>query len=145
MSFSDFPCNSCGWCCKRTPCPLGLYLGETPLTSCSKLVETSKDKFECGLIVNEENQLKKEAVKSLMLAGSGCSHIYGPSPISLIKDLMKQGLSPEHPNWKRAKENTINEYEKIANIAEDKKSVINAIDEFVNYVEKSESDYQKIK
>ena len=133
MSFLDFPCNSCGWCCKRTPCPLGLYLGETPLTPCSKLVETSEDKFECGLILNESDLLKKEAVKSLMLAGTGCSHIYGPSPISLIKDLIKQGLTPDHPNWKIAKENTVNEYQTMAKDSEDKGSILDAISEFENY------------
>ena len=133
MSFLDFPCNSCGWCCKRTPCPLGLYLGETPLTPCSKLVETSEDKFECGLILNESDLLKKEAVKSLMLAGTGCSHIYGPSPISLIKDLIKQGLTPDHPNWKIAKENTVNEYQTMAKDSEDKGSILDDISEFENY------------
>jgi hypothetical protein len=140
MSFSDFPCNSCGWCCKRTPCPLGLYLGETPLTPCSKLVETSEDKFECGLIINESDPLKKEAAKSLMLAGEGCSHIYGPSPISLIKDLVKQGLTPDHSNWNIAKENTVDEYKKIASTAEDKRSIIIALEEFINYTNKIESE-----
>jgi hypothetical protein len=139
MSFNEFPCNSCGWCCQRTPCPLGLYLGETPLNPCTKLVETSKDKFECGLITNETNLLKKEAAKNLMLAGAGCSHIYGPSPVSLIKDLIGQGLTPNHPNWKLAKENTVSEYKKIADSAEDKSSVLKAIDEFLEFTSQIES------
>lgn len=139
MSFSDFPCNSCGWCCKRTPCPLGLYLGETPLSPCSKLVETHDQKYECGLITNETNELKKEAVKKLMLAGEGCSHIYGPSPLSLIKDLIKQGLSPEHPSWNLAKNNTVSEYTKIAESAEDKESIYQALNEFLEFCQRMQN------
>lgn len=133
MNFNDFPCNNCGWCCQRTPCPLGLYIGEKPLNPCSKLIETSKDKFECSLITNEINPLKKEAAIQLMLAGKGCSHIYGPSPISLIKQLISQGLTPSHPQWQTAKSNTIDEYKLMASNSEDSISILKAIDDFETF------------
>lgn len=58
--FNDFPSDKCGRCCQRTPCPLGLFLGELPMYACSKLVETNENEFECGLILNEKSELKKQ-------------------------------------------------------------------------------------
>lgn len=139
-NFQDFPCNKCGWCCKRTPCPLGLYLGQEPLKPCSLLRETKPNEFECGLILDEKNSIKKQALKTLLFAGEGCSHIYGPSPISLMRSLVEQGLTPQHPNWKVAVENTHKEYSEMANQADDKVSIMNALNEFSDYCREKEKN-----
>ncbi len=141
LDFSDFPCNKCGWCCKRTPCPLGLYLGEKPLTACSFLKETSLNEFECGLITEEVDSMKKIAASNLILSGEGCSHIYGPSPVSLMRTLVANGLNPTSTNWSLAKNNTLNEYEKIQKNSEDKKSIELAIKEFKNYCIEIEASF----
>ena len=138
-NFNDFPCNKCGWCCQRTPCPVGLYLGELPLSSCSHLVETKQDEFECGLILNEQNPIKKEALKELILSNTGCSHIYGPSPTSLMKELVKRGLDPKSPGWDQAKENTINEYQKMIEKSSDPQSIEAELNKFINYCKSIES------
>lgn len=136
--FKDFPCNNCGWCCKRTPCPLALYLGETPFTSCGHLQETSENIFQCGLILNEKEPLKLAAVKNIILAGEGCSHIYGPSPISLMRELVDKGLTPRTQNWNLAKENTINEYKNMAQKSSEPESILKALNEFEQYCKKLE-------
>lgn len=137
--FKDFPCNSCGWCCKRTPCPLGLYLGETPLKACSHLEETAENKFECGLILNESNPLKLEAVKNILLAGQGCSHVYGPSPISLMRELVAKGLRPRSEHWELAKSNTLTEYKKMAQNSSSPNDILKALQDFNEYCSKIES------
>lgn len=137
--FKDFPCNNCGWCCKRTPCPLGLYLGEAPLSPCGHLQETAQNKFECGLILNEKEPLKLEALKNILLAGDGCSHIYGPSPISLMRELVSKGLKPGTEHWNMAKDNTSNEYNKMAQNSSEPDSILKALKEFNDYCLKIES------
>lgn len=129
--FSDFPCNNCGWCCQRTPCPVATYLGQAPLQICGFLKETEKNKFECGLLLDEEDPLKKEALKTLLHAGEGCSHIYGPHPVSLLREVLQKGISPTHPQWEMVKQNTINEYKNLTNIGSDPDSVVLAIHEFL--------------
>lgn len=138
QNFNDFPCNKCGWCCQRTPCPMGLYLGQKPLSPCTFLKETAENEFECGLILDEIDPIRKEALKELMLAGKGCSHIYGPSPVSLIRELVKRGLTPRSQNWNLAKSNTINEYQSMIAKAEDPKSILKALDEFNSFCQEIE-------
>lgn len=137
--FKDFPCNNCGWCCQRTPCPVALYLGQQPLTSCGFLKETSPLKFECGLLLDEKDPIKFEALKTLLLAGEGCSHIYGPSPVSLMRELVKRGLAPTHSQWSSAKENTLAEYKKMAKNNSRPDDIFNAIKEFEDYCLQIES------
>jgi len=137
--FSDFPCNKCGWCCQRTPCPMGLYLGQKPLTSCGFLKETAPNEFECGLILQEQDQVKYEALKSILLAGEGCSHIYGPHPISLMRELISRGLRPGTENWLLAKSGTLSEYKKMANEGTDPQSVVTALKEFDQFCLEQES------
>lgn len=139
QDFKDFPCNSCGWCCQRTPCPLALYLGEMPLTSCSHLKETAQNQYQCGLILNEKEPVKLEALKVILMAGEGCSHIYGPSPISLMRELVSKGLRSGTEHWKMAKLNTINEYKKMAISSTDSKSIYDALREFETYCHTLES------
>lgn len=137
--FKDFPCNNCGWCCQRTPCPVALYLGETPLKACGYLKEVETDVFKCGLLLDEKVPIKFEALKNLLLAGEGCSHIYGPSPLSLMKELVKKGLSPSHPQWQMAKDNTLAEYKKMAQNSSRPQDILNAISEFESYCLQLES------
>jgi hypothetical protein len=112
---------------------MGLYLGEKPLTPCSLLEETSKNQFECGLILKEKDPLKHEALKNIIFAGQGCSHIYGPSPISLMRELVNRGLNPKSDQWESAKANTINEYQKMAEDSSEAQSILLALVEFNQY------------
>ena len=137
-NFQDFPCNNCGWCCQRTPCPVGLYLGQTPLAPCDFLQEVSKNEFKCGLLLNEKDPIKSEALSNLLLAGQGCSHIYGPSPISLARELISRGLTPSHPHWKLARENTEKEYCEMMKDCSDSASIQKALEEFNNFCDQFE-------
>jgi hypothetical protein len=138
-NFKDFACNQCGWCCQRTPCPMGLFMGEKPMSSCGFLKETSPNNYECGLILDEIDPIKKEALKSLILSGEGCSHIYGPSPISLVRMAVAQGITPKHPSWEVVKQNTITEYEKMAKTSEHPDTIQHALNEFKQYCQEQEN------
>lgn len=131
--FNDFPCNNCGWCCQRTPCPVGLYLGEKPMQACSKLKETSPHKFECGVVLEEQDQIKKHVLIELIASGSGCSHKIGPSPVSLMRQLVSQGLGPSDERWEMAKSNTMKEYQSMMGDPHYDKDIVLALDEFLDY------------
>lgn len=135
MDFKSFPCNQCGWCCQRTPCPLGLYLGEKPFSPCSHLKKIGHEKFECSLISDEKNPLKREAAKELILSGQGCTHKFGPSPLSLLKELLSRGLTPHMPEWKHALDETKKEYSKMND-----PSVDEALAKFYEYAQQVESE-----
>ncbi len=112
---------------------MALYLGQTPLQSCGFLKETAPNEFECGILLDEQDQVKYEALKSILLAGEGCSHIYGPHPISLMRELISRGLRPGTENWDLAKSGTLAEYQKMATEGSDFQSVVKALDEFTKY------------
>ncbi|MBF0313747.1 MAG: hypothetical protein HQK50_02900 [Oligoflexia bacterium] len=82
-------CLHCGWCCRRAPCPLAIYLGEGPAKLCTYLASLSG---RCTLLEREQNPLKQAALFELLLIGKGCTHRFGPHPIAILKQLMAQGL-----------------------------------------------------
>jgi len=137
-NFQDFDCNNCGWCCQRTPCPVGLYLGQAPMKACEFLKETNTNEYKCGLLLEEKDPIKFEALKSILLAGKGCSHIYGPHPVSLMRELLAKGLKPDSDYWKMAKVNTINEYTKMTRDSLDPESILQAIEEFKMFCQECE-------
>ncbi len=137
--FSSTPCNQCGWCCRRTPCPLGLFLGAKPFSPCPHLGVSSQDPDEtyCRLISDEKDPLKKEAAKEIVMAGKGCSHRYGPHPRSLVKDIMKKELPLSSNDWKNIIESTLKEYQQMMHEEENKMTATQiqaAIDEFIEFL-----------
>ncbi len=129
-SFKEVKCNNCGWCCKRAPCPVAIYLGNSPVGTCSFLKETAPEIFNCGLIMDEKDLVKQEALKVLILAGEGCTHKYGPHPVSLLKDLINRGLTPKHAQWEQIKAGTYSEFLEFAQSSPDPDSILAALNQF---------------
>lgn len=146
-SFESFPCNKCGWCCQRGPCPLGLYLGSEKKGACQFLeadesgddTEQKHPTYSCGVIKNELNAVKKMAASELILSGKGCSHKFGPHPVSLIKTLIKEkGLRVSSQEWFFAKQETIKEFKKFIPQSVDPQSIKTALEEFILFCQQEE-------
>lgn len=137
-SFTEVACNNCGWCCQRAPCPVAIYLGNNPVGACSFLKETSKDIFKCGLISEEKDLVKQEALKILILANQGCTHKYGPHPVSILKDLINRGFTPKHPAWEQVKSGTHSEFLAFAQSSSDPDSILLALNQFNELINRLE-------
>lgn len=109
------------------------------MQGCSKLRETSQNVFECGLIIDESDDIKKHALIELIASGKGCSHKIGPSPISLMRELVKKGLRPSDDMWGRAKQNTLQEYQAMMGDPIYDQAIVLALDEFLDFCHQIEN------
>jgi hypothetical protein len=86
------PCNRCGQCCMKFPCPVGKFLFQQETGRCPAL-EQDGDRFSCGLVANphkyvppsalpmELSSLSK-AAKVMIDAGGGCDAIFAGERIN---------------------------------------------------------------
>lgn len=136
--FRDFACNHCGWCCQRTPCALGVLQGAPLRGPCPFLAMDEKEKSSCLLLTREQNPHKQLAVSQLMLAGQGCTHRFGPHPLSLLKELLQRGLKVNSPEWDYAKKQTVVEMERFAQESSDPASIHKAMEDFLSFCNSKE-------
>jgi hypothetical protein len=116
--FKDFACNHCGWCCQRAPCALAIYVGVTTKGTCPYLRWNEQNQSLCGLMeIEKENgdTLKFQAASLLILSGEGCTHRWGPHPVSLMKELLQKGLVVGSKQYFDAKDSTVRELEEMVN------------------------------
>lgn len=137
--FSSIKCNHCGWCCQRTPCSLGVYLG-TPIQGPCQFLLKEKEEYFCGLIKREVSEMKKLALQQLIMAGEGCSHKFGPHPVSLLKMLLQMGLVIGSSQWQMAKQATRQEMIQFAKESADPKSMTFALEEFDLFCKEKEEE-----
>jgi hypothetical protein len=71
------PCNRCGECCKRYPCPVGQALFRQKTGPCPALQPSG----ECGLMLVEDERLR-EAARVIIGAGTGCDAQFVGEPLN---------------------------------------------------------------
>lgn len=80
------PCNRCGQCCIKFPCPVGKFLFQQKTGRCPAL-EQDGDRFSCGLVANPHKYVPpsalpvefsalSKAAKVFIDAGNGCDAIF---------------------------------------------------------------------
>jgi len=80
------PCNRCGQCCIKFPCPVGKLLFQQKTGRCPAL-EQDGDRFSCGLVANPQKYVPpsagpvelsslSKAAKVFIDAGGGCDAIF---------------------------------------------------------------------
>lgn len=105
------PCNQCGQCCMKYPCPVGQFLFKQAVGRCPAL-EANGDGFVCGLVSDPPKYVPEhalpavrselaEAARVLIDAGGGCDAQFVGEPInnayraSKLKEGKMQGPDPE--------------------------------------------------
>jgi len=132
-------CNKCGWCCQRSACPLGIYLGASIHGECKFLVKEEEYQYLCGLITRETSEIKKIAAEELIMAQKGCSHKFGPHPVSLLVELLNRGLKIDSIGWKMIKQETRKELLNFSQNKIDPESILIALGQFDRYCEQLEN------
>ena len=80
------PCNRCGQCCIKFPCPVGKFLFQQETGRCPAL-EQDGDLFSCGLVTSPQKYVPQSALpiefsalskaaKVFIDAGGGCDAIF---------------------------------------------------------------------
>lgn len=74
------PCNSCGWCCRMTRCPLAQWVFKLPEVGTCPALQMIDEKSTCGLVADPgqyqmaltlQNGVAKMREAALRLIGSG--------------------------------------------------------------------------
>jgi hypothetical protein len=133
-NFRSFACNHCGWCCKRAPCSLAILMDAPLKGPCPYLEFNQEGQSLCGLMKTQTSSIKRMAISQLILSDQGCTHRFGPHPVSLMKELIGKGLEVGSAQWQYIVRETLKEMLEFKQQSLDPHSIQEAIDEFSLFV-----------